>query len=68
MTWNFPVAMLIYCNQCGKHFDIVVPGKGSRNYRCTVCGKLHAFDLDNFVNQAIDQCKKMLRPAGRLGI
>ena len=28
-----PRAMLIYCNGCGKHFDIVVTGKGSRDYR-----------------------------------
>ena len=56
-----PRTMMIYCNECGKHFDIVVIGKGSKDYRCPVCGKVHAFDLDSFVNKAIEQSKKMLR-------
>jgi len=56
-----PRAMLIYCNGCGTHFDIVVTGKGSRDYRCPACGKVHAFDLEAFVNQALEQGKQMLK-------
>jgi tRNA(Ile2) C34 agmatinyltransferase TiaS len=70
MEWKFPVEMLIYCNECGKHFDIVVTSEGSKNYRCPACRRVHVFDLDAFVQKAIDQCKQMLRKAsgGRLGI
>ncbi|MGO9586118.1 MAG: hypothetical protein ACLP2Y_07990 [Limisphaerales bacterium] len=56
-----PRAMMIYCNRCGKHFDIMVTGKGSKDYRCPACGKVHAFDLEAFVNQALEQGKKMLK-------
>jgi DNA-directed RNA polymerase subunit RPC12/RpoP len=56
-----PRTMMIYCNGCGKHFDIVITGKGSRDYRCPACGKIHAFDLEAFVNQAIEQGKQMLK-------
>ena len=56
-----PRAMLIYCNGCGKHFDIVVTDKGSRDYRCPACGKVQAFDLEAFVNQALEQDKQMLK-------
>ena len=56
-----PREMMIYCNGCGKHFDIVVTGKGSRDYRCPACGKIHAFDLEAFVNQALEQGKRMLK-------
>ena len=56
-----PRAMLIYCNGCGKHFDIVVAAKGPENYRCPTCGKVQVFDLEAFVNKALEQGKKMLR-------
>jgi HSP20 family molecular chaperone IbpA len=56
-----PRTMMIYCNGCGKHFDIVVTSKGSRDYRCPACGKVHAFDLEAFVNKAIEQGKQMLK-------
>jgi len=59
-NWNYPVEMMIYCNQCGKHFDIVVTGKGSQKYRCPACGEVHVFDLEVFVNKALEQCYKML--------
>jgi tRNA(Ile2) C34 agmatinyltransferase TiaS len=62
--WNYllryPVEMMIYCNQCGKHFDIVVTSKGSQKYRCPACGEVHAFDLEVFVNKALEQRNKML--------
>ena len=54
-----PHEMMIYCNGCGKHFDIVVTGKGSRDYHCPACGKVQAFDLGALVKKAIEQSKKM---------
>ena len=57
---DLPKSMLIYCNACGKHFDIVITGNGPRNYRCPACGKVQVFDLEAFVNKAIEQCKTML--------
>ncbi len=54
-----PRAMMIYCNGCGKHFDIVVTGKGSEDYHCPACGKVQAFDLGALVKKAIEQGKKM---------
>ena len=56
-----PRAMMIYCNGCGKHFDIVVTGKGSRDYHCPACGKVQAFDLEALVKKAIEQSKQMLK-------
>ena len=56
-----PREMLIYCDGCGKHFDIVITGKGSRDYRCPACGKVQAFDLEALVKKAIEQGKKMLK-------
>jgi Hsp20/alpha crystallin family len=56
-----PRTMMIYCNGCGKHFDIVITGKGSRDYRCPACGKVQAFDLEAFVKKAIEQGKQMLK-------
>ena len=56
-----PREMLIYCNGCGKHFDIVITRKGSRDYRCPACGKVQAFDLEAFVKKAIEQSKQMLK-------
>lgn len=59
-----PVPMMIYCQGCGKHFDITVTRKGPENHRCPHCGELQAFDLDALVNKAIEQGKKMLRKRG----
>jgi hypothetical protein len=56
-----PHEMLIYCNGCGKHFDIVVTGKGPKDYRCPACGKVQAFDLEALANKAIAQGKQMLK-------
>lgn len=56
----FPKSMLIYCNGCGKHFDIVIVGKGSANYSCPACGKVQIFDLEAFVNRVIEQSKNLL--------
>ena len=56
-----PRTMMIYCNGCGKHFDIVVTGKGSKDYRCPGCGKVQAFDLEVFVNKALEQSRRMLK-------
>jgi hypothetical protein len=56
-----PREMLIYCNGCGKHFDIMVTGKGPKEYRCPACGKVQAFDLEVFVKKAIEQSKHMLK-------
>ena len=57
---NFPKSMLIYCNGCGKHFDIVITGKGPGNYQCPACGKFQVFDLEALVNQVMKQGMKML--------
>ena len=56
-----PREMLIYCDGCGKHFDIVVTGKGPKDYRCPACGKVQAFDLEALVNKAIEQGRQMLK-------
>jgi hypothetical protein len=55
-----PRSMMIYCNSCGKHFDIVAT-KGAQDYRCLHCGKVQVFDLETFINQAIELGSKMLR-------
>lgn len=55
--------MMIYCNGCEKHFDIVA-GKGAREYRCPHCGKVQTFSLETLVNQAMEQSQKMLRKRG----
>lgn len=63
----FPQPMLIYCNGCGKHFDIVITGKGPHDYTCPACGKVQAFDLEALVNQVMEQCKNISRKKrGRL--
>ncbi len=54
-----PTAMMIYCNGCGKLFDIVVTSKGSRNYRCPACGMVQAFDFGAFLKKAVEQSRKM---------
>ena len=56
-----PHEMMIYCKGCGKHFDIVVNGEGSKDYRCPACGKVQAFDLGALVKQAMAQGKQMLK-------
>jgi predicted RNA-binding Zn-ribbon protein involved in translation (DUF1610 family) len=55
-----PHPMMIYCNGCGKHFDIVA-GKGAREYRCPHCGKVQTFSLETLISQALEQGEKMLR-------
>lgn len=60
-----PRTMLIYCNGCGKHFDIVIAGKGPKEYRCPACGKVQVFDLEEFVKKAIEQGQKMLEKKRR---
>lgn len=54
-----PHPMLIYCNGCGKQFDIVV-SKGTQNYCCPHCSKVQTFDLEVFANQALEQSQKMV--------
>lgn len=61
MKWTFPVRMMIRCPQCEKCFDIEVTGEGSKNYRCSNCEKVQAFDLGTFTKKAIEQSKKMSR-------
>ena len=58
---KFPVDMMIYCRECGKLFDVVVSGEGSKDYRCPDCGKVQVFDLDAFTRKAIEQSRRMLR-------
>ena len=61
-----PLKMMIYCDGCRRHFDIVVARKSPEPHRCPACGKVHNFDFDSFVNKAVEQSKKMLkRPRGR---
>jgi hypothetical protein len=54
---QFPISMLIYCNGCGNHFDIIITCKGSHDYLCPACGKVQAFDLEAFVKKALEQSK-----------
>ena len=61
VNWNFPITMMIYCNECGKHFDIVVASKDPADHRCPACGKVHVFGLEAFMRKAIEQGKRMLR-------
>jgi len=61
LKWKFPVNMMIYCRACGKIFDIVVSGEGSRDYRCPDCAKDQVFDLDGFTRKAIEQTMRMRR-------
>jgi len=64
MEWKFPVEMMIYCNECGKHFDISIADRKPANYPCPACGKVHLFDLEAFVTRAIQQSMKMLGKSG----
>ena len=61
LKWKFPITMMIYCPECGTHFDIVVTSEGSKNYRCPACEKVQVFDLDAFTKRAIEQSRKMFR-------
>ncbi len=65
MEPKFPVSMLIMCEECEKHFDILVKKKGPQDYRCPACGKVLVFDLKAFVDGAVEQCYKMLGKAHR---
>ena len=65
MEPKFPVSMLIMCEECGKHFDIVIQKKGPQDYHCAACGKLQVFDFKAFIDGAIEQCYKMLGKAHR---
>jgi HSP20 family molecular chaperone IbpA len=56
-----PHEMMIYCSGCGGYFDIVVTGKGPKDYRCPACGKVQAFDLEALANKAMEQGKNMLK-------
>ena len=56
---DFPKSMLIYCNGCGKHFDIVITARGPHDYACPACGKIQAFDLEALVKQVMEQSKNM---------
>src|SRR5579862_5807879 len=60
-----PREMLIYCDGCGKHFDIVITGKGSKDYRCPNCGKVQSLDLEAFLKKAIAQSQQMLKKKRR---
>jgi uncharacterized protein YlaI len=60
MKWNFPIAMMIYCNECERLFDIVIASKDSRNFRCPLCGKVHVFDLETFAEKAVEHSQKMM--------
>ena len=66
--WNYPIEMMIYCNECGKHFDIVVTSKGSRKYRCPACGEVHAFDLEVFMNKALEQATRCLEKRAEVAV
>jgi len=56
---DFPKNMLIYCNACGKHFDIVINDAGPNSYTCPACGKAQIFDLKAFINQVMEQTKNL---------
>ena len=65
-----PQTMLIYCDGCGKHFDITITEKGPQDYGCPSCGRVQTFDLEALIKKAIEQGLKMTRkrPGGRLGL
>jgi hypothetical protein len=56
---SFPRPMLIYCNDCGKHFDIVLTSGEPAEYQCPTCGAVQKFAFGAFVNKAIEQSRKM---------
>ena len=55
-----PLPMMIYCDGCGKHFDIIVTNKGSENQRCPHCGRVQVFNLDSLVKKSLEQGRKMI--------
>lgn len=59
MPWKFPISMMIYCDGCGQHFDIVVNRKEPEDHRCPVCGHVQALGLGGLVQKAIEQSMKM---------
>jgi len=61
---KFPITMMIPCDACGKHFDIVAISEGSHNYPCPTCGQVQAFDVVAFVKKAMEQSKGMLGKKG----
>ena|SRR5215469_2876334 len=64
---EFPKTMLIYCNGCGKHFDIVIASKGPHDYTCPACGKVQVFDLEALIKQVMVQYKnKTGKKRGRM--
>ena len=64
---DFPKDMLIYCNGCGKHFDIVINDAGPNSYTCPACGKAQVFDLKTFIDQVMQQTKQLRgKKRGRL--
>lgn len=64
-SWDYPKTMLIFCDGCGKHFDIVIEGKGPVDYTCPVCGKIQTFDFEALVQQVIKQSKNLGKKYGR---
>ena len=58
---KFPVEMMIYCRECGRLFDIAVMAEGSHDYSCPNCGKVQTFDMKGFIENAVEQSRKMLR-------
>jgi predicted RNA-binding Zn-ribbon protein involved in translation (DUF1610 family) len=61
LKFEFPVNMMIYCRGCGRLFDIVVTGEGSKDYHCPDCGKVQLYDLQAFIRKAVEQTRKMRR-------
>jgi Zn finger protein HypA/HybF involved in hydrogenase expression len=62
---RFPISMMIRCKECGKHFDIVIIGKGSHDYLCPACGKTHSCDYADFMAKAVEACKRTLEKRDR---
>ena len=64
---DFPKNMLIYCNGCGKHFDIVINDAGPNSYACPACGKAQIFDFKALIDQVMQQAKNLSsKKRGRL--
>ena len=55
-----PLPMMIYCDGCGRHFDITVTDKGSENHRCPHCCAVQILNLGSLVKKAIEQGRKMI--------
>ncbi len=64
---EFPKNMLIYCNGCGKHFDIVINDAGPNSHTCPNCGKAQIFDFKALIDQVMQQAKQLRgKKRGRL--